>query len=54
MVVEGVCEVLGCVLTGEVVGDGDWEVDGVSDVAGEELGEAELAGEVTTVAEDVC
>jgi hypothetical protein len=54
VVVEGVCDVLGCVLTGELVGDGDWERDGVSDVAGEELGGAELAGEVTTDADDVC
>lgn len=29
---------LGCVLTGKLVGDVDWEVDGVSDVTGEELG----------------
>ncbi len=49
---EGVCEVVGCVLTGVLVGD-DWERDGVSDVAGEELGGAELAGEVTTDG-DVC
>jgi hypothetical protein len=54
VVVEGVCEVLCRVLTGELVGDGDWEVDGVSDVAGEELGGAELAVEVATDAEDVC
>ncbi len=54
VVVEGVCEVVGCVLTGELVGDEDWEGDDVSDVAGEELGGAELAGEVTTDAEDVC
>jgi hypothetical protein len=53
VVVEGVCEVLGCVLTGELVGVEDWEGDRVSDVAGEELGGAELAGEVATDAE-VC
>jgi hypothetical protein len=54
VVVEGVSEVVGCVLTGELLGDGDWEEVGVSDVAGEELGGAELAGEVTTDAEDGC
>jgi hypothetical protein len=54
MVVEGVAEVLGCVLTGGLVGDEDWEGDGVSDVAEEELGGAELAGEVATDAGDVC
>jgi hypothetical protein len=48
VVVKGVCVVLGCVLTGELVGDGDWEGDRVSEVAGEELGGAELAGEVAT------
>jgi hypothetical protein len=52
--VEGVTEVLGCVLTGVLVGDEDWEGDGVSDVAGEELGGAELAGEVATDAVDGC
>jgi hypothetical protein len=53
VVVEGVCEVLGCVLTGELVGVEAWEGDRVSDVAGEELAGAELAGEVATDAE-VC
>ena len=53
--VVGVTEVLGgCVLTGGLVGDDDWEGDGVSDVAGAELGGAELAGEVATDAGDVC
>jgi hypothetical protein len=50
---EGVCEVVGCVLTGVLVVGDDWERDGVSDVAGGELGGAELAGEVTTDG-DVC
>jgi len=50
-VVVGVAEVLGCVLRGELMGDEDWEGDGVSDVAGEELAGAELAGVVAT---DVC
>lgn len=54
MVVEGVTVVLGCVLTGVLVEDGDWEGDDVSDVAGEELAGAELAGEVATDAGDVC
>jgi len=54
VVVEGVSDVLGCVLTGKLVGDEDWEGGGVSDVAGEELGGAELAGEVATDAEDGC
>ena len=49
--VVGVAEVLGCVLRGELMGDEDWEGDGVSDVAGEELAGAELAGVVAT---DVC
>ena len=54
MAVEGVAEVVGCVLTGGLVGDEDWEGVCVSDVAGAELGGAELAGEVTTDAGDVC
>lgn len=53
-VLEGVVEVLGGVLTGELLGDEDWEGDCVSDDVGEELGGAELAGEVITDAEDVC
>ena len=52
--VVGVTEVVGCVLTGWLVGDEDWEGDCVSDVAGEELGGAELAGEVATDVGDVC
>jgi hypothetical protein len=50
---EGVAEVLDGVLTGELLGDEDWEGDCVSDDSEEELGGAELAGEVNTDSEDV-